>query len=112
MRSTKGSLGPRLGEKGNKGSPKGDKGKPFARLPGKGPWKGKQPWSAYQPVFQPFLKQNGKGKDTSGKKGDQKGKGKDAWPLNWSRNNPKGTPFCRESKTSVQATVGAPTTAL
>ncbi|CAE7439728.1 MKK3, partial [Symbiodinium microadriaticum] len=65
-------------------------------LPGKGSWKGKQPWPAYQPVFQPFLKQNGKGKDTPGKKGDQKGKGKDAWPQNWSRNNPKGTPFCRD----------------
>ncbi|CAE7402536.1 ppsC, partial [Symbiodinium microadriaticum] len=65
---------------------KGEKGKPFARLPGKGSWKSKQPWPAYQPVFQPFLKQNGKGKDIPGKKGDQKGQGKDAWPSNWSRN--------------------------
>ena len=89
---------PRPGEKGPKGpskGDKGDKGRPFARLPGKN-WKGKQPWSAPLPVFQPFLKQNGKGKDTPGKKGDHKGKGKELWPQNWSRNNPKGTPFCRD----------------
>ncbi|CAE7382941.1 CML13, partial [Symbiodinium microadriaticum] len=90
---------PRPGEKGPKGpskGDKGDKGRQFARFPGKGSWKGKQPWSAPLPVFQPFLKQNGKGKDTLGKKGDHKGKGKDSWPQNWSRNNPKGTPFCRD----------------
>ncbi|CAE7365727.1 unnamed protein product, partial [Symbiodinium necroappetens] len=68
----------------------------YERAPGKGPWKGKQPWPAYQPVFQPFLKQNGKGKDTPGKKGDHKGKGKDSWPQNKSRNKSKGAPFCRD----------------
>ncbi|OLP73667.1 hypothetical protein AK812_SmicGene47020 [Symbiodinium microadriaticum] len=84
---------PRPGEKGTNGP--GTKGTKAGSLQGsgKGPWKGKQPWQAYQPVFQPFLKQNGKGKDTPGKKGDHKGKGKDSWPQNKSRNNPKG---CRD----------------
>ena len=99
---------PRPGEKGTKGplkGDKGDKGRQFARLPGKGPWKGKQPWPTYQPVFQPFLKENGKGKDTPGKKGDHKGKGKDSCP--------RELPFAvtTTSRSSVQATVAAPTTA-
>ena len=99
---------PRPGEKGTKDplkGDKGDKGRQFARLPGKGPWKGKQPWPTYQPVFQPFLKENGKGKDTPGKKGDHKGKGKDSCP--------RELPFAvtTTSRSSVQATVAAPTTA-
>ncbi|CAE7700384.1 CML13 [Symbiodinium sp. KB8] len=85
---------PRPGEKGTKDplkGDKGDKGRQFARLPGKGPWKGKQPWPTYQPVFQPFLKENGKGKDTPGKKGDHKGKGKAPLALSKKQAERRGT---------------------
>ena len=88
--------------KSRKGSPdpsaKGEKGKYFQKGLGKSTWKGKSTWH----VYQPHLKQNSKGKDSPTKKGELKGKGKDAWRANWSRNNPNGTPFCRDYRIKKQ----------